>query len=108
MSDWKLWPVIPDAPADTEEPAAAARTIKKKPKAVKAPTRLFALPNPDKRGHESYAEMVPGENLARYPGPFRCCVIGRVNSGKSLIAKHILMAHQAHKPQFKYGGVRRH
>jgi len=45
--------------------------------------------------------MAPGENLARYPGPFRCCVIGRVNSGKSLIAKHILMAHQAHKPQFK-------
>lgn len=98
MSDWKLWPVIPDEPI--EEPVAV-RTVKKKPKKVQAPTKLFALPNPDKRGHESYAEMPLGENLARYPGPFRCCVIGRVNSGKSLIAKHILMAHQAHKPQFK-------
>lgn len=68
---------------------------------VKAPRELFGLPNPDKKSHESYKDMDPGENPARFPGPFRCCVIGRVNSGKSLIAKHILMAHQEHKPKFK-------
>ena len=86
--DWTKWPVL----------LAKAKAKKKQ---VKAPTALFALPNPDKLQHESYKEYAPDENLARFPGPFRCCVIGRVNSGKSLIAKHILMAHQAHKPQFR-------
>ena len=86
--DWTKWKVLPEK-------------LKHKKKEIKAPTALFALPNPDKMTHESYKEMDPGENLARFPGPFRCCVIGRVNSGKSLIAKHILMAHQAKRPQFK-------
>ena len=101
MSDWKQWPVIPDDEMDELLGLRATKIPKKKPAKIKPPTKLFALPNPDKRGHESYASMGPGESLARFPGPFRCCVIGRVNSGKSLIAKHILMAHQAHKPQFK-------
>ena len=86
--DWTKWPVLP-----------AVQKAKKRE--VKAPTALFALPNPDKLQHESYKDYAADENLARFPGPFRCCVIGRVNSGKSLIAKHILMAHQAKKPQFK-------
>lgn len=68
---------------------------------VKAPRELFALVNPDKMDHESYADTKEDENLARFPGPFRCCIIGRVNSGKSLLAKHILMAHQERKPKFK-------
>ena len=57
---------------------------------------MFGLPNPDKADHDpGYDKMDPDENLARFPGPFRCCIIGRVNSGKSLVAKFILMAHQA-------------
>ena len=88
--DWKTWKVVPDDPP------------KKKKLPVKAPTKLFGLPNPDKQDHDpGYDKMQPGENLARFPGPFRCCIIGRVNSGKSLVAKFILMAHQAKRPMFK-------
>ena len=86
--DWTTWRVLP--------------AEKKKKKEIKAPTKLFGLPNLDKENHDpSYGECPPDENIARFPGPFRCCVIGRVNSGKSLVAKFIIMAHQAKKPQFK-------
>ena len=89
MTDWTQWKVLADVP-------------KKKKKEIKAPTALFGLPNPDKADHDQgYDKMPPGENLARFPGPFRCCIIGRVNSGKSLVAKFILMAHQEKKPQFR-------
>jgi hypothetical protein len=76
--------------------------VGKKSKLPSAPTKLFGLPNADKDGwHESYDDNSVSENLARYPHPFRACVLGRVNSGKSLVAKFILMAHQAHKPKFQ-------
>jgi len=74
---------------------------KNKKKLPPAPTKLIGLPNPDKLEHESYDDYDTNENLARYPKPFRCVILGKVNSGKSLIAKHILLAHQAHKPKFK-------
>ena len=65
---------------------------------LKAPRVLTPLPNPDKKKHESYK---PSDNPIRFPKPFRCCILGKVNSGKSLIAKHILMAHQEKKPKFE-------
>ena len=75
---------------------------RRKGKLPPAPRHLFGIPNPDKM-HEDppYSEYDVDESLARFPGPFRGCIIGRVNSGKSLIAKHILMAHQAHNPKFE-------
>lgn len=76
--------------------------VGKKTKLPPAPTKLFGLPNVDKDGwHESYDDYSASENLGRYPHPFRACILGRVNSGKSLVAKFILMAHQAHKPKFQ-------
>ena len=92
MTDWTQWKVLANVP-------------KKNKKEIKAPTALFALPNPDKLQHESYKDYSPDENPARFPGPFRCCVIGRVNSGKSLIAKHILIASSPQAPISR--GVRR-
>jgi hypothetical protein len=70
---------------------------KKKPKIPPAPRKITPMPNPDKKKHESYKKS---HNPIRFPKPFRCCVLGKVNSGKSLIAKHILMAHQEKKPKF--------
>ena len=74
---------------------------KGKKKLPPAPTKLTALPNPDKLDHESYEDYSPNENLARFPHPFRCVILGKVNSGKSLLCKHILLSHQAHNPKFK-------
>ena len=70
---------------------------KKKPKIPRAPTVITPMPNPDKKLHEVYKKS---HNPIRFPKPFRCVILGKVNSGKSLIAKHILMAHQAKAPQF--------
>jgi hypothetical protein len=63
-----------------------------------APSSIVAMPNADKKNHETWKK---GQNLARFPAPFRCCILGKVNSGKSLILTHILLAHQAKRPQFK-------
>lgn len=65
-----------------------------------APCSIISLPNPDKLKHESYSDYPKDFNIARFPVPFRCVILGKVNSGKSLIVKHILMARQALKPKF--------
>ena len=76
--------------------------VNRKSKIPPAPRKLFGLPNADKDGwHESYDDYSGSETLARYTHPFRACILGGVNSGKSLVAKFILMAHQAQKPQFQ-------
>lgn len=69
-----------------------------KKKIGKAPRSIIPLPNPDKKRHESYKK---GQNPIRFPKPFRCCLLGGVNSGKSLMAKHIIFAHQGCKPKFQ-------
>jgi hypothetical protein len=69
-----------------------------KKKLGKAPREIVPMPNPDKQRHESYKN---GQNPIRFPKPFRCVILGKVNSGKSLLAKHIIMAHQAVKPKFQ-------
>jgi len=99
-TDWRKWPTINDAKASGRD-ASKHQLAPKKKRVLAAPTRIIGLPNPDKIDHDApYSEQPAGTNLARFPGPFRCCIIGRVNSGKSLIAKYILMAHQAEKPKF--------
>jgi hypothetical protein len=74
---------------------------KKKPRKKKlgrAPRRIIPLKNADKKKQEFYK---PGQNPIRFPAPFRCCVLGKVNSGKSLLTKHILLAHQGCSPKFE-------
>jgi len=72
------------------------RKIKKK-KIPRAPREIVPIPNPDKKKHESYKKS---HNPIRFPKPFKCCISGRPNSGKSLMALHIIMAHQEKKPKF--------
>ena len=69
----------------------------KKPKIPRAPRKITPLPNPDKKLHERYRKS---HNPIRFPKPFKCCISGRPNSGKSLMALHIIMAHQEKKPKF--------
>ena len=70
---------------------------KKKKKIPKAPRKIVPMPNPDKKLHESYKTS---HNPIRFPKPFKCVISGRPNSGKSLMALHIIMAHQDRKPKF--------
>ena len=73
----------------------------RKGKIPPAPRKIIGLPNPDKLKHETYEDYPSDFNIARFPVPFRCVILGKVNSGKSLIVKHILMARQEAKPKFK-------
>jgi hypothetical protein len=70
----------------------------RKKKLGRAPRGLVVLKNADKGGHESYSK---GDSPLRFPHPFRTCILGGVGSGKSMIVKDILMAHQAKKPKFQ-------
>jgi hypothetical protein len=70
---------------------------KKKPKIPRAPRKITPMPNPDKKLHEKFKKS---HNPIRFPKPFKCCSSGRPNSGKSLMALHIIMAHQEKKPKF--------
>jgi len=38
------------------------------------------------------------QNAIRFPTPFRCCILGQVNSGKSLVCKNIILARQCQPP----------
>lgn len=73
------------------------KSKRKKRQMPKAPLEIVPLPNPDKTKHEKYKK---GDNPIRFPKPFACCISGRPNSGKSLMAIHIILAHQAKKPKF--------
>ena len=70
----------------------------RKKKLGRAPRELVILKNPDKKCHESYSKR---DSPFRYPHPFRCCILGGVNSGKSMIVINILIAHQEKKPKFQ-------
>ena len=56
------------------------------------PHKLIPLPNADKGFHESVKKL--DKNRANFPHPFRCACIGAPNSGKSLVAAHLIM-HQS-------------
>lgn len=73
------------------------KTRKVKKKLGRAPRSLCILKNADKKCHEVYKKR---DSPIRFPHPFRCCILGGVNSGKSMIVKNILIAHQEKKPKF--------
>ncbi len=81
--------------SDSDEEKKKVRPKKKK--IPSAPRHIIPLENPDKKKHEHYKKS---HNPIRFPKPFKCCISGRPNSGKSLLALHIVMAHQAKKPKF--------
>lgn len=62
---------------------------------IKLPRHILVMPNPDKLNHEKYQ---PGQNPIRFPTPFRCCIIGLPNAGKSLLSTNILLARQSQPP----------
>ena len=74
------------------------KTRKVKKALGKAPRQLVEMTNPDKKKHEKYKK---GQNPIRFPKPFRCVILGKVNSGKSYLARHILLAHQGCAPKFE-------
>jgi hypothetical protein len=86
--------------SESEDSDEKKKVKKRKPRGKKlgrAPRELVILKNKDKICHESYSK---GDSPLRFPHPFRCCILGGVNSGKSLIVKNVIMAHQAKKPKF--------
>tara|TARA_R110000782_G_scaffold6316_1_gene21678 strand:+ start:533 stop:1282 length:750 start_codon:yes stop_codon:yes gene_type:complete len=80
-----------------DQPPKKTRGPGKKRNLGKAPRKICPISNPDKKLHEVYKK---GDNPLRFPKPFRCAILGGVNSGKSLMATHIIFAHQAKKPFF--------
>ena len=60
----------------------------KKKRRYALPDKLFALPNKDKAFQEKWE---PGRNLLNFPHSFRCVITARPNTGKTSIAKHILL-----------------
>jgi hypothetical protein len=85
-----------DSDSDWIKKKRKPRKIKKK--LGRAPRQIIPLKNADKKKQEFYK---PGQNPIRFPAPFRCCILGKVNSGKSLLTKHILLAHQGCAPKFQ-------
>ena len=94
-------PTVYESESESEDSDFIKKKKKRKPRKKKlgrAPRSLVILKNPDKQCHESYSK---GDSPLRFPHPSRICVLGGVNSGKSLIVKNYLMAHQAKKPKFE-------
>lgn len=83
--------------ATTKFQSMAKRKKKTKTRA-KLPRKLIIMKNSDKGCHEAYKN---GQNPIRFPHPYRACLLGKVNSGKSMIVKNLLMAHQEAKPKFE-------
>lgn len=52
------------------------------------PNRILIIPNEDKKFHEHWHK---GRNMLNIIHPFRCCLVGPPNSGKTLITKNIIM-----------------
>lgn len=66
--------------------------------ALRIPTKLFDIPNADKKSWtESWTEQ-RAKDLGNFPHPSRVCLIGPPSVGKSFMMKHLLM-HQ--KPMFQ-------
>jgi ABC-type cobalamin/Fe3+-siderophores transport system ATPase subunit len=60
------------------------------------PDEIIPIPNPDKTFHESWYE---GRNSLNIPHPFRACLLGRPNSGKTTVIKNIILRA---KPVFQH------
>ena len=50
--------------------------------------KLVVLPNEDKKIHEKWHEK---RNLCNIPHPARVCILGKPNSGKTLVIKNLLL-----------------
>lgn len=59
------------------------------------PDKIIPLPNPDKTFHEKWDEK---RNKINFPHPFRCCLLGSPNVGKTTIIKNIILRA---KPEFE-------
>ncbi len=85
--------------SDSDDPKIKRKRKKKvKEVNISLPRGLFVFNNPDKISHEGYE---PGQNPIRFPLPFRCCILGQVNSGKTLMCLNIIIARQSHYPKFE-------
>lgn len=84
----------------SDEDSEDKRKRKKRSKKINIdlPEKIFVLDNPDKHFHEKYE---PGQSAIRFPHPFRCCILGQVNSGKSLMGTNIIIVRQAKHPKFQ-------
>jgi replication-associated recombination protein RarA len=59
------------------------------PKKIKLPkNKLIVIPNADKSFHEAWYE---GRNLGNIPHPFRMCIVGPPNTGKTSIIKNLIL-----------------
>jgi hypothetical protein len=57
------------------------------------PNKIVPIKNRDKQNHEAWYEH---RNICNFPRPYRCILVGGVNSGKTLCAKNIILrAHPA-------------
>lgn len=61
---------------------------KKKKKKVNLPQRIIPISNPDKEFHESWSEDRDPLNI---PHPYRACLFGKPNVGKTTIALNLLL-----------------
>ena len=68
---------------------------KKKKTKRRLPNKLIGIPCSDKHFHEKWYE---GRNMLNFPHPYRACLIGRPNTGKTTTVKNIIL--RAH-PQFQ-------
>jgi hypothetical protein len=82
--------------SDSDEPKKKRKPRRKR--IGRAPKHMVILKNKDKSCHETRRER---DSVLRFIHPFRCCILGQVNSGKSLIMKNILMAQQGRNPKFQ-------
>ena len=65
------------------------------PKTYKLPNRLIPIRNADKSFHEKWYK---GRNKLNFPHPFRVCLMGPPNMGKSTTVKNIILRS---KPEFE-------
>jgi len=84
--------------SDSDEEDRKKRKRRNKKINIDLPKEIFVLDNPDKHFHEKYE---PNQSPIRFPHPFRCCILGQVNKGKSLMALNIILARQAKHPKFE-------
>lgn len=75
---------------------SSRRRKKKSKKLYKLPKEIIPIPNPDKSPwHESWTK---NRNMLNIPHPYRIVIFGPPNSGKTTLAKNILLRA---KPPFK-------
>lgn len=62
---------------------------------IKLPKKILPIPSDDKNFHEKWYKS---NDLLDFPHPFRCCIIGPPNSGKTCLIKNIVLRQE---PEFQ-------